>query len=589
MGSAIEQELANMMQAQVGNQTESLVELPKNAPFDESQKQWLSGLLTGINTVAKAMNGAPSYSSGPELTPLYVFYGSQSGNAEVLSKDIRKFSATKGFEAKLAELDSISVADLAAYQHVLIICSTFGEGEPPDNAKQFYNALMSDDAPSLPASLQYSVCGLGDSSYTYFNKCADDINTRLAELGASACYNYMACDAAFEDEYAEWKTGVFESEAFTSAASSSGSVAVAQDDEKQPLYTKNTPFIANLITSECLSATDSAKCVNHIEISLAGGGEEMEYSVGDALGVWPLNCPDLVRDILAAGGFTGREIVQQKNGSASLKVLLQSKLDISTVNAKALETWSLSDVPSDYQVYDVLNELTPNLDAQTFVDGLRPLQPRLYSIASSPKKHPGEVHLTVGEVHYDLLDKNRVGVASTWLGKRLSEGANLGVYLQRSPHFHIPENDDAPLIMIGPGTGIAPFRAFLEEREMRQAKGENWLFFGDQHEAKDFLYKDEILEWQASGLLTNTSLAWSRDTDKKVYVQSLIKEQGAEFYEWLSKGAYIYICGDASRMAADVDKAIREVIAQYGNVDEAGANNYMDELVKQHRYQRDVY
>ena len=272
-----------------------------------------------------------------------------------------------------------------------------------------------------------------------------------------------------------------------------------------------------------------------------------------------------------------------------MRVLLQTRLDIHTVNAKCLEAWGLNEAPLNYKVFDVLNELKPELDAQTFVDGLRALQPRLYSIASSPKKHPGEVHLTVGEVHYDFNDKARKGVASTWLGNRLPEGNGVGVYVVKSEHFHITSNDDAPVIMIGPGTGIAPFRAFLEEREMREASGENWLFFGDQHQASDFLYRDEITAWQDSGVLNKTSLAWSRDTDRKIYVQTLIKDQGAEFFEWLERGAYIYICGDASRMAADVDSAIREVIAEHGSTDEAGANDYMNRLVSEHRYQRDVY
>ncbi len=577
--------LAQLSDALASQSSENtVIELPENAPFDNEQRNWLNGLLTGINAIAAA---AQSPSEAPVGTPLSILYGSQSGNAEVLSKDMKKFAATQGFDATIAELDSIELTDLAQIEHAVIICSTFGEGEPPDNAKKFYGSVMADDAPSLPSTFNFSVCGLGDSSYPDFNKCALDINSRLVALGANECAPIMQCDAAFEDEYAEWKQAVFSTEVFTSAA---GGVTQAEPSvETDPTYTKNHPFIANQICVEQLSHPDSAKCVNHIELSLAGGGEDMHYDVGDALGVWPLNCPKEVADILAAGQFTGKEVVAQKNGSATLKTLLLSKLDIATVNAKALETWGIADVPEGFQVFDVLNQLKPNLDAQTLVDGLRPLQPRLYSIASSPKAHPGEVHLTVGEVHYDLQGKARKGVASTWLGQRLQEGANVGVYVQASAHFHIPADDDAPLIMIGPGTGIAPFRAFLEEREMRQAQGPNWLFFGDQHEQKDYLYQDQITAWQTSGLLNNLSLAWSRDTDRKIYVQTLIEEQGAEFFAWLEQGAYIYICGDASRMASDVDKAIRDVIAKHGNVSAEDADAYMDKLVAEHRYQRDVY
>ena len=563
----------------------TVVDLPADSPFDEDQRQWLNGLLTGISTLAAAAGASAVEEPG---TPLTILYGSQSGNCEVLSKDLKKYAATQGFEAKIEELDSISLADIAPLQHVLIVCSTFGEGEPPDNTKNFYESVMDvDSGITLPSTVNYSVCGLGDSSYAQFNQCAIDIDRRFAEMGATPCHKMVACDTAFEDDYADWKAEVFGTEIFQSAAGSSS--APAGGEEAGPVYTKNTPFIANQIDCYNLSGEASAKRVNHISISLAGGGADMHYDVGDALGVWPLNCPEEVEELLKVTGFTGREIIQQKSGPATLKVLLMTKLDIHTVNAKGLGAWGLIEAPDDYQVYDVMAHLADDLDAQTFVDGLRPLQPRLYSIASSPKKHPGEVHLSIGELRYDLLNKSRKGVASTWLGNRLPVGSNVGVYIQASAHFHITSDDEAPVIMIGPGTGIAPFRAFLEEREMREAKGDNWLFFGDQHEASDFLYQEEVEAWQASGVLNKTSLAWSRDTDKKIYVQTLIKEQAETFYQWLESGAYIYICGDASRMAADVDTAIREVIAEQGGHDEAGVEAYMDSLVSAHRYQRDVY
>ncbi|BFM09448.1 diflavin oxidoreductase [Halioxenophilus aromaticivorans] len=584
MNDSLIDQLSSIMNASADSS--SVVELPEEAPFDAEQRQWLNGLLTGINAIAAAAaKGAMEDAPG---TPLTVLYGSQSGNCEVLSKDLKKFAATQGFEAEIIELDDITPADLATISHAVILCSTFGEGEPPDNAKHFYTALMADDAPQLPASLSFSVCGLGDSSYTHFNRAAQDIYSRMVELGATPCLEWVSCDVAFEDDYAAWKEAVFQTEVFASAAGAAASPSAAES-EPEPKFSKNTPFIATLIDTHNLSGQESAKRVNHIEISLAGGGEDMAYQVGDALGVWPMNCATEVSEILAAGGFTGKELIEQKSGRATLRVLLQTKLDIHTVNAKALATWGIDASPEEYQVIDVLSRLKPTLDAQTFADGLRVLQPRLYSIASSPNKHPGEVHLTVGEVHYELHSKKRKGVASTWFGERLAAGASLGVYVQPSAHFHITQNDSAPVIMIGPGTGIAPFRAFLEEREVRAAGGQNWLFFGDQHEAQDYLYQEEIQAWQESGLLTNLSLAWSRDTAQKVYVQTLIKQRGQEFYEWLQSGAYIYICGDASRMAADVDAAIRDVIGEHGGLDETGVQDYMDKLSAEHRYQRDVY
>lgn len=365
-----------------------LTELPESAPFTAEQRQWLNGLLTGISTIvgaaARANGGGQPAAPG---TPLAIYYGSQSGNSEVLARNLKKYAATQGFEAKTAELDSITPAALSEHQHALIVCSTFGEGEPPDNAKQFYSALMSAEAPPLPASLNFSVCGLGDSSYAQYNKCARDIEARLSELGAVACRPMAVCDVDFEDDFEQWKGGVFASEVFKAAAGAAAT-GPAEVEPAGPAFTKATPFLANLIGATTLSASGSAKRVNHVEISLAGGGADMHYEVGDALGVWANNCAEDVEAVLKAGGFNGREVVQMKSGPGTLRVLLLTKLDISTVNAKAAETWGLDDLPEGHQVYDVLTQLNPDLDAQTFVNGLRPLQPRLYSIASSPAAHP---------------------------------------------------------------------------------------------------------------------------------------------------------------------------------------------------------
>ncbi len=558
--------------------------LDKDAPFNEEQRLWLNGLLTGLSAIASAAQGDVEAEPG---TPLAILYGSQSGNAEALTKDLRKYAKTQGFDGTIKELDAIDLTELSNLNHVVIICSTFGEGDPPDNAVNFYKSLMEGELSELPASLNFSVCGLGDSSYAHYNQCAKDIDTKLVELGATRIEALKVCDVAFEDDYAEWKSAVFETEAFKSAAGAvSGS---SESDEAGPKYDKNNPCIASLMVAENLSGPGSAKRVNHIEISLAGSAEELDYQVGDALGVWPVNCGLEVQAILDAAGCKGSESVALKSGPASLRAALLTKLDIATANANTLEVWQTEKQDQDDQIIDLLKNTQNTIDAQTLVDGLRPLQPRLYSIASSPKAHPGEVHLTVGEVHYELNELKRKGVASTFLGQRLGLGGSIGVYLQRSAHFHIPEDDDAALIMIGPGTGIAPFRAFLEEREAREAKGKNWLFFGDQHEAEDFLYREQVQQWQESGLLTETSLAWSRDTAEKVYVQHLMRNRAEEFFNWLEEGAYIYICGDASRMASDVDSALREIIAQQGGFDESGVQAYMDKLVSEHRYQRDVY
>ncbi len=555
--------------------------LPADAPFDPAQRQWLNGLLTGLSAIA----ASAATDDNATLTPLKVLYGSQSGNCETLTKDLRKSAGSYGFEAELITLDDITPADLATMDHVAIVVSTFGEGEPPDNAAKFYASLMSEECPSLPATLLYSVCGLGDTSYAEFNKCATDIDDRLAALGATRVVEVVKCDLDFEDDYAIWKDALFTSEPFAKAGSTPTQVI---DDTPTAMFDKNRPFMASLLVSEKLSGETSAKCVNHIEISLAGGGPDLEYNAGDALGVWPVNCPSVVKSILNTTGLSGKETVTLKTGSAQLRAALTTRLDLATVTPKTLAAFGLDTAPDGAQILDLLTTLE-NISPQQLVDGLRPMQPRLYSISSSPKAHPGEVHLTVGEVRYDLNGRACKGVASTHLSERLAEGGMVGVYVQKSSHFHLPSDDNTPLIMIGPGTGIAPFRAFLEEREARAATGKNWLFFGDQHADCDYLYRDSLTAWQESGLLNELSLAWSRDGAEKIYVQTLLEERGDEVFAWIEAGAAIYICGDANRMAVDVEQTLLRIIAKGADTDATGAKAYLDTMSASHRYQRDVY
>ena len=577
----IVESLATAISATHGNQPTGFI--AEDAPFDPAQRLWLNGLLSGLHAIAASANAAPAQEA--ESTALTILYGSQSGNSEALAKTLRKSAKTKGFDATVKALDDVTLDEIAQLQHMLIIAATFGEGEPTDNAVKFHAALMDEGAAALPASLNFSVLGLGDSSYPDFNQTAREFDRRLGELGATRAADAIFCDVDFDDDYAAWSETVFASDPFKNAA---GAASAPEPVTDAPAFDKNHPFMATLTVAERLSGDESAKCVNHVELSLAGGGKDLDYEVGDALGVWPMNCPDEVKAILQATGLTGKETIMLKTGPAALRAALLTRLDIQTVTPKTLESWACEKQSDDDHLIDLI-EAGLDLDPQALVDGMRPLQPRLYSISSSPKAHPGEVHLTVGEVRYKMRDSDRKGVASTFLGARVTEGASVGVYVQKSGHFHIPADDDLPLIMIGPGTGIAPFRAFLEEREARGAAGKNWLFFGDQHEACDYLYRDQIEDWSEQGVLDKVSLAWSRDSSEKVYVQTLLEKDGVEVFDWLESGAAIYICGDASRMASDVDRTLRDIIAKHGDMSSDDADAYVDMLISSHRYQRDVY
>ncbi|NJN36943.1 MAG: hypothetical protein HC794_07650 [Nitrospiraceae bacterium] len=403
--------------------------------------------------------------------------------------------------------------------------------------------------------------------------------------------DFVSCDVAYEDDYAAWKQAVFNSPVMVEVA---GNVTVttpsSEPTEPASRWDKHNPYFAPVHQVHRLSATTSAKEVNHVEILLSGSG--LEYQVGDALGVWPVNDPALVEDILVITGITGTQRVLLKGQQFPIRLALQAKLDVVTLTQTTLDALQIQasvDKVRGLHLIDAMRKWKPKVSAQGLADALRPLQPRLYSIASSPKAHQGEVHLTVGAVRYELDGTRRGGVASTYLADRCGFGQRVGVYVHRAPHFHLTDDDAAPVIMCGPGTGIAPFRAFLEERHARGAAGKNWLFFGDQHEATDFLYREQLAELKQAGTLTRLSLAWSRDGKDKVYVQNLMQEEAAQVFAWLEQGAYFYICGDASRMAGDVDTTLRRIIAEQGGLDEKGVEDYMDRLVKAHRYQRDVY
>jgi sulfite reductase (NADPH) flavoprotein alpha-component len=547
--------------------------IPDNAPFTSEQRSWLNGFLAGVlsrSGTPADLGGGPAASPPDGRIRLLILYGSQSGNAESLAKKLGREAAGRGFNARVAGLDSVPATDLTKERHVLIVTSTWGEGDMPDNAAAFWEGLNQNGSSPALAGVSYSVLALGDRNYgDTFCLAGRRLDERLAELGAQRIHPRVECDVDYDEPAQKWSAGVFEvlQSDGVAALSAPAPATPALEMEIESGYTKKNPFPARLIENRMLNSHGSSKDTRHIAFSLEGSG--LVYEAGDALGLYPQNCPGVVDQIIGAYALQPNAMVALPNGGqAPLREALLSHYD---VRAKLGVKPDTTMAPGD------------------FIESLRKLQPRLYSISSSPRAHPGEVHLTVGAVRYEKDGIAHKGVASTFLADRLPIGGTAGIFIHKSPHFRLPENGSLPVIMVGPGTGIAPFRAFLEERQATGASGKNWLFFGDQRRAVDYLYQSQLEEWARTGHLTKLSLAFSRDQEEKLYVQHLMLREAAELWSWLESGAHFYVCGDASRMAKDVETALLQIIREHGGRSEPDAAAFLGELKKAKRYQRDVY
>jgi len=580
--------------------------IPSHAPFSTEQSASLSALISGFSPAQSSwLSGylAGLGSSSAPVGPVYltVAYGTESGNSEELAARTVKAAKAKGVKAVLKNLADLNPADLAKAENLAVIISTWGDGEPPEAVEGFYNAFIK-ETPDLKG-LRFSVCALGDTSYEKYCEMGKVFDERLEKLGGERLTAREDCDVDFEDSYAAWLDRLL------SGLGGGGQVAVTPEVAVPSVeYGKKNPFPSEVLDNVLLNGEGSAKETIHVELSLDGSG--LDYQAGDALAVIPLNAEDVVGDILALTGFSESEEVEHKAfGKTSLGDALRSKLDITGLsraivkkylalspNAE-LEKLLAEESKAEFtawiwgrQIVDLLESFPiEGLNAGQLVSILRKLPPRLYSIASSPKAHPGEVHLTVAAVRYDGHGKARKGVASTFLADEALVGEKVQVYVHANKNFRLPEDDATPIIMVGPGTGIAPFRAFVEERAERKASGESWLFFGDQKYNFDFLYQ---LEWQdhlKSNALTRLNVAFSRDQPEKVYVQDIMRKNGKELYQWLEKGAHFYVCGDAGRMASDVHEALIEIVSEHGKLSAEDAAAYIADLKKDKRYQRDVY
>ncbi|MCH7228030.1 sulfite reductase flavoprotein subunit alpha [Haloferula sp. A504] len=586
--------------------------IPEQAPFSPQERSALEALLAGLTPGQRLWLGgylsaqapAPAAPAAGKPEPLTVLYGTESGNAESLADLTAKQAKRRGFKPSVRNMADLSPKDLAKAGKLLVIVSTWGDGDPPETATDFYNGLMNDTVDL--GGVEFSVCALGDTSYEQFCKTGKDIDERLEKLGARRVANRQDCDVDFEEDHAAWLDTVLKALAPKGAAAPDAAPAVALPTASA--FGKKNPFDSELLERVLLNGEGSQKETWHYELSLEGSG--LTYLPGDCLAIVPVNAPDMVEGVLKAARLKGTEEVEIKGaGTKLLADALREDLEITTLSKAILKKLQAEagsqklgkllaedakDALKDYLwgrwVEDALTDFAPKgLSAQALVEILRKLPPRLYSIASSPLAHPDEVHLTVASVRYEAHGRTRKGVASTFLSDLVETGQPVKVYTHVNKNFRLPHSDDTPIIMVGPGTGIAPFRAFIEHRAETGARGDSWLIFGDQRFTYDFLYQ---LEWQGhlkSGALGRLDVAFSRDQPEKVYVQDRIRENAAELYTWLERGAHFYVCGDASRMAHDVHEALIEAVETAGGKSRQEAEAYVDALRKDKRYQRDVY
>jgi sulfite reductase (NADPH) flavoprotein alpha-component len=585
--------------------------IPESAPFTPEQRAWLNGFLAGLFSQT-SIDSSPAVGANGAIPanaePLLVLFGSQTGSAEGLARRFAKEARRRGFIPNVLALNDCEPAKLATGGKAIIISSTWGDGDPPDNAVNFWSWLSADSAPRL-GNLQFAVLGLGDKNYSDFCGASKKFDTRLDALGAKRLASRFECDVDYEASAKTWMDTLWDKLGET-PGQAPGPTATngATHTNGAPIsaFSRSNPFPGKLLKNVLLNKSGTAKEVRHFEISLAGSG--LEYEVGDALGVVPLNCKSLVEDLLDSLKSKGTESVKVGEYSGPVSEALIRHYDITkpsqellAVVAKAAPASELALLTAPERrddlkkwlygrdVIDVLSLLSDPIPVEELIPLLRKLTPRLYSISSSPKAHPGEVHLTVSALRYNHCGRTRKGVASTYLADRVGEGGLVNVFVQPSHGFKPPTNSDTAMIMVGPGTGIAPFRAFLEERAVLGAKGKNWLFFGDQKRVTDFLYDEELTSWQQTGLLTRLDLAFSRDQPEKIYVQDRMLANAAELWSWLEDGAHFYVCGDASRMAKDVDTALHKIIEITGGKSGDDARAYVAKLKSDKRYQRDVY
>ncbi|MCS7492990.1 NADPH-dependent assimilatory sulfite reductase flavoprotein subunit [Raoultella planticola] len=572
--------------------------------FTPTQLAWVSGYFWGVlNQHSGAATAVPAQAA--EMPGITLISASQTGNARRVAEALRDDLIAAQLNVKLVNAGDYKFKQIASEKLLVIVTSTQGEGESPEEAVALHKFLFSKKAPKLEGTA-FAVFGLGDTSYEFFCQSGKDFDSRLAELGGERLLDRVDADVEYQPAAAEWRARVVEvlKSRAPVAAPALGATSGAVNDIHSSPYTKEAPLTATLAVNQKITGRDSEKDVRHIEIDLADSG--LRYQPGDALGVWYQNDPALVKELVELLWLKGDEPVTVDGKTLPLAEALEWHFELTVNTANIVENYAtltrsetllplvgdkaqLQQYAATTPIVDMVRFSPAQLDADALIGLLRPLTPRLYSIASSQAEVESEVHITVGAVRYDIEGRARAGGASSFLADRVEEDGEVRVFIEHNDNFRLPANPQTPVIMIGPGTGIAPFRAFMQQRAADGAEGKNWLFFGNPHFTEDFLYQVEWQRYIKEGVLSRIDLAWSRDQQQKVYVQDKLREQGAELWRWINDGAHIYVCGDANRMAKDVEQTLLDVIAEFGAMDAEAADEFLSELRVERRYQRDVY
>jgi sulfite reductase (NADPH) flavoprotein alpha-component len=571
-----------------------------------AQARWISGYFAGLDSgILRKEASETSLAQAAQGRTLTILYGTETGNSRDLAMALAGTASARGLAAKLFDLSDYKPRQLKDEQDLLFIVSTYGEGDPPQPSVGFFEFLEGPRAPRLEG-VRYSALALGDSTYERYCEAGKRIDRRLEELGATRLSPRIDCDIDYEEPATAWAATVVDLLAAETGASSPAPATARAAQARTGLHDKRTPFGATVLENIPIVGRHSTKETRHVELDLGGSG--LSYQPGDSLGLAAANDLRVVGDLLEATGLSGEAEVEVKNGSMSLAAALASRLEITTVSPRFIEQWGklsgakeLQSLAGDQSAGERVVFLESNhavdivrrfpvagISAGDLLAGLRPLQPRLFSLASSSAAVGDEAHITVAPVRYTLRGTERGGVASTMVADRLEMGATVPVYIQENPHFRLPD-DDVPIIMVGPGTGVAPFRAFLQEREARAAAGRSWLFFGERNFRSDFLYQVEWQQWLNDGLLTRLDVAFSRDSISRIYVQRRMEEQSRDLFAWLEEGAHFYVCGDEKVMTGDVHEALVQIVEREGALSREQAEDYVRELASARRYQRDVY